>query len=158
MMNNGNGTFTDRASSLGVEPPTGGDYQEKQIRGQDAARSSRSAAVADFNGDGRLEIVTNNFNDRPYFFANGFPKKNYLELKRLEPAATATRSDRRSPMDRQDGDGSAGESGGRLSRAVQSEFTSGGDAKQVDSVEVRWPRGVQTLRNPPVNNTLDSGQ
>src|SRR5256885_1046565 len=77
----GNGTFVDRAAQLGVEPPTGGDYQEKPIAGRKAARSSRSAAVADFANDGRLEIVTNNFNDRPYFYGNHFPRKNFLEMK-----------------------------------------------------------------------------
>src|SRR5712671_2556580 len=89
MMNNGNGTFLDRAASLGIEPPTGGIYQEKNIGGQRAARSSRSAAVADFDGDGRLDIVTNNFNDRPYFFANRFPRQNYVEFR-----LTGTKSNR----------------------------------------------------------------
>ena len=89
MMNNGDGTCTERGSALGIEPPTGGDYQEKMIAGRKAARSSRSAAAADFDGDGRLEIVTNNFNDRPYFFANQFPRMNYLELRLI-----GTRSNR----------------------------------------------------------------
>jgi hypothetical protein len=157
MMNNGDGTFTDRASSLGVEPPTGGDYQGKQIRGQDAARSSRSAAVADFNGDGRLDIVTNNFNDRPYFFANGFPKKNFLELK-----LTGTRSNRdaigavarlwigKTVMVRQ-----VNPAGGYLAESSRVLHFGLGGAKEIDSVVIRWPRGeVQTLRNPLVNEVL----
>ena len=81
MMNNGNGTFRERAAALGVEPPTGGVYQEKNIGGKRAARSSRSAVVADFDGDGRLDIVTNNFNDRPYYFANQFPRENYVAFR-----------------------------------------------------------------------------
>ncbi|MDQ2890453.1 MAG: CRTAC1 family protein, partial [Gemmatimonadota bacterium] len=89
MMNNGDGTFRDRASALGVEPPNGGIYQDQTIGGHSATRSSRSAAVADFDGDGRLEIVTNNFNDRPYFLANRFPKRNYVAFR-----LTGTKSNR----------------------------------------------------------------
>ncbi len=81
MMNNGDGTFRDRAADLGVEPPTGGIYLEERVAGRQATRSSRAAVVADFDGDGRLEIVTNNFNDRPYYFANRLPRRNYVELR-----------------------------------------------------------------------------
>ena len=157
MMNNGDGTFTDRAAALGVEPPTGGDYQEKKIRGQDAARSSRSAAVADFNGDGRLEIVTNNFNDRPYFFANGFPRKNFLELRLI-----GTRSNRdaigaiarlwigKTVMVRQ-----VNPAGGYLAQSSRVLHFGLGDAQQVDSIAIRWPRGeMQHLTRPAINTLL----
>jgi len=157
MINNGDGTFTDRAAALGVEPPTGGDYQAKQIRGQDAPRSSRSAAVADFNGDGRLEIVTNNFNDRPYFFANGFPKKNFLELR-----LTGTRSNRdaigaiarlwigKTVMVRQ-----VNPAGGYLAQSSRVLHFGLGDASKVDSIAIRWPRGTnQSLISPAINTLL----
>jgi len=154
MMNSGNGTFVDRAKQLGVEPPSGGDYQEKPIAGKQAARSSRSAAVADFNGDGRLEIVTNNFNDRPYFFANVFPRKNYLELR-----LTGTRSNRdaigalarlwigKTVMVRQ-----VNPAGGYLAQSSKVLHFGLGDANAVDSVQIRWPRGaIQTLTKPRIN-------
>src|SRR5438445_2369436 len=48
MMNNGDGTFHEQAAALGVEPPTDGSYLEEGAGGQQAARSSRSAVVADF--------------------------------------------------------------------------------------------------------------
>src|SRR5204863_5618 len=41
MMNNGDGTFRDRADVLGIEPPGGGIYLEQRVGGQPAARSSR---------------------------------------------------------------------------------------------------------------------
>jgi len=56
-MNQGNGVFRNRGGRARIEPPPRGIYQDKTIGGQQAARSSRSAAVADFDGDGKLEIV-----------------------------------------------------------------------------------------------------
>ncbi len=154
MMNNGDGTFRDRAASLGIEPPTGGIYQETNIGGQRAARSSRSAAVADFDGDGRLDIVTNNFNDRPYFFANRFPSQNYVEFR-----LTGTKSNRdaigavvrlwvgNKVMVRQ-----VSPAGGYLSQSSRTVHFGLGDRSGIDSVRIRWPRGlVQTLINPQIN-------
>jgi hypothetical protein len=154
MMNNGDGTFRDRASALGIEPPTGGDFQEQNISGKQAARSSRSAVVADFDGDGQLDIVTNNFNDTPYFFANRFPKRNYVEFK-----LTGTRSNRdaigavvrlwvgNKVMVRE-----VNPAGGYLAQSSRVLHFGLGDRSKVDRVEIRWPRGtVQTLNNPGIN-------
>jgi hypothetical protein len=154
MMNNGNGTFRERGEALGIEPPVGGVNQGKNIGGKPAARSSRSAVVADFNGDGRLDIVTNNFNDRPYFFANQFPKKNYVEFR-----LTGTRSNRdaigavirlwagKTVMVRQ-----VNPAGGYLAQSSRTAHFGLGDHNSVDSVVIRWPRGLmQTVRNPPIN-------
>jgi enediyne biosynthesis protein E4 len=157
MMNNGNGTFADRAADLGVEPPTGGVNQPQPISGHPASRSSRSAAVADFDGDGRLEIVTNNFNDKPYFFANRFPRRNYIELR-----LTGTRSNRDAigalirvwigniQLVRQ-----LNPAGGYLAESSKVVHFGLGDHDRIDSVVVRWPRGTaQTLSNPPVNSLV----
>ena len=154
MMNNGDGTFRDRAASLGIEPPTGGIYQEKNIGGQRAARSSRSAAVADFDCDGRLDIVTNNFNDRPYFFANRFPRRNYVEFR-----LTGTKSNRdaigavvrlwvgNKVMVRE-----VSPAGGYLAQSSRTVHFGLGDRSGIDSVRIRWPRGlVQTLTKPAIN-------
>jgi hypothetical protein len=153
-MNNGDGTFSDRASALGIEPPTGGIYQEKNIGGQRGVRSSRSAVVADFDGDGRLDIVTNNFNDRPYFFANRFPQRNYVAFR-----LTGTSSNRdaigavvrlwagKTVMVRQ-----VNPAGGYLSHSSRVVHFGLGDRSKVDRIEIRWPRGiVQTLVNPEIN-------
>jgi enediyne biosynthesis protein E4 len=154
MMNNADGTFRDRAATLGIEPPAGGIYLEERVAGQPAARSSRSAVVADFDGDGRLEIVTNNFNGRPYFFANRFPRRNYVALR-----LTGTKSNRdaigtvvrlwagKTVMVRQ-----VNPAGGYLSHSSRVVHFGLGDRSKVDRIEIRWPRGiVQTLRNPETN-------
>jgi hypothetical protein len=157
MMNNGNGTFRERASALGVEPPTGGIYQEQNVAGKRAARSSRSAAVADFDQDGRLDIVTNNFNDRPYYFANRFPRQKYVALK-----LRGTSSNRdaigalvrlrvgKTVMVQQ-----VNPAGGYLAQSSRVLHFGLGDRTKVDRIEIRWPRGiVQTLENPALNTVL----
>ena len=154
MMNSGDGTFRDRASTLGVEPPTGGIYQERTISGRPAARSSRSAAVADFDGDGRLEIVTNNFNDRPYLFVNRFARRNYVALRltgstsnRDAIGALARLWTGNSVMVRQ-----VNPAGGYLAQSSKVLHFGLGDRSTVDSIVIRWPRGiVQTVRNPAIN-------
>jgi hypothetical protein len=157
MMNNGNGVFTDRAAELGVEPPTGGVNQAQPISGRPASRSARSAAVADFDGDGRLEIVTNNFNDKPYFFANRFPRQNYIEFR-----LTGTQSNRdaigaliklwigKAALVRQ-----LNPVGGYLAESSKVVHFGLGDHGKIDSAVVRWPRGtVQTISNPRINSII----
>ena len=73
--------FKDMAETLGIEPPARGRLLPDDIVGKKAVRSSRTAAVADFFGDGRLGIVVNNFNDQPYFFKNEGPRRNYVAFR-----------------------------------------------------------------------------
>ena len=157
MMNRGNGTFAERGADLGTEPPTGGVYQDKKIAGHNASRSSRSAGVADFDGDGRLELVVNNFNGPPYYFANHFPKQNYIEVK-----LTGTASNRdaigavarlyrgTSVMVRQ-----VNPAGGYLAQSTRTLDFGLGDNDKIDRIEIRWPSGrVQTLTNPKANTLI----
>src|SRR5262249_40459197 len=81
MMNNGDGTFTDRAAESGIEPPPRGIYLETKIGSKLATRSSRCAVTGDFTGAGRLDIVTNNFNDQPYYFRNNCLRKHYVAFR-----------------------------------------------------------------------------
>jgi hypothetical protein len=158
MMNNGDGTFTDRAESLGIEPPPGGVYQEKDIGRKKAARSSRCAATADFSGTGRLDLVTNNFNDAAYYFKNEMPARHYLEF-RLQ----GRRSNRdaigalvklycgKEVMVRQ-----VQAAGGYLSQSSKTIHFGLGERASVDKVEIRWPSGLrQTLNRPELNRRHD---
>jgi hypothetical protein len=158
LMNQGDGTFVDQAEAEGIEPPRAGINLEKDIGGKSAPRSSRCAAVADFDGDGRLEIISNNFNDAPYYFKNEFPPKNYIAFR-----LRGTRSNR-------DAIGAlvtlhAGKdilvrqvhgAGGYLSQSSKTIHYGLGDRPTVDRVEIRWPSGRrQTIENPAINRLHD---
>jgi hypothetical protein len=158
LMNNGNETFTNRAREYGIEPPAGGEFLAEQIGNEPAARSSRCCAVADFDGDGRLEIVTNNFNDRPYYFRNMLPTKNYLAL-RLQ----GTRSNRdaigavvrlyvgKEIMTRQ-----VHPAGGYLAQSSKTLHFGLGRRGKVDRVQIHWPSGrEQVLAAPAINERHD---
>ena len=120
-------------------------------------RSSRCAAVADFDHSGRLSLVVNNFNDRPYYFRNHFPQKNWIAFK-LE----GTRSNRdaigalvtihcgKEVMVRQ-----VQGAGGYLSQSSKTVHFGLGDRARVDKVEILWPTGrdrrAEVIDNPPIN-------
>jgi hypothetical protein len=152
LMNNGDETFTDKATDFSIEPPPGGIYQEDQIGGKSAARSSRSAAVADFSGTGRLDIVTNNFK-------NQFPQKHYLEFR-----LRGTKSNRdaigavlrlrtgNQVMTRQ-----VHSAGGYLCQSSKTLHFGLGDRTHIDIIDIQWPSGIKQSLEPPaeLNRVID---
>jgi enediyne biosynthesis protein E4 len=154
MMNNGNGTFTDRAEAAGVEPPRGGPYKKEPIGGMQSARSSRCAAVADFEGKGRLGLVVNNFNDHPYYFRNHFPQRNYIEF-RLQ-GVKSNRDAIGALVKLYVGDEvmvrQVQAAGGYLSQSSKAVHFGLGDRPGIDRVKIRWPSGrKQTIEKPDMN-------
>jgi hypothetical protein len=156
LRNNGDGTFTDRAAELGIEPPARGTYLGTQIRGRPCTRSSRCSAVADFDGDGRLDIVTNNFNDQPSYFKNEGPRRNYVAFR-----LTGTRSNRdaigavvRLHVGNETLTRQVHPACGYLSQSSRVLHFGLGDRTAIDRVEITWPGGRTQCVPPPVLNAV----
>jgi hypothetical protein len=156
LMNQGDGTFRDRAEELGVEPPRRGKFLADPIDGKPAARSSRCAVTGDFSADGRLDIVTNNFNDQPYYFKNRLPRKNYVEFRlrgtrsnRDAVGAVVRLSQGDKVMTRQ-----VQGACGYLSHSSRTLHFGLGDRPAIDRVEITWPSGVHQRVDDVAANTL----
>jgi enediyne biosynthesis protein E4 len=153
-MNNGNGTFAERSHEEGIEPPRHGIYMDRRIGTKPAPRSSRCAAVADFRGLGRLDIVTNNFNDVPYYFQNKFPSKNYIafELQGTKSNRDAVGALVRIYSGNEVQVRQMHPAGGYLSQSSRRIHFGLGEKMSIDRVEIRWPNGlVQQVEHPATN-------
>jgi hypothetical protein len=154
LRNRGDGTFEDASKAAGTEPPPGGPLLEYGIAGRPAPRSSRSAATADFDGDGRLDIVVNNFNGRAFYYHNVSPPGRWCELRLVATrgardavgaVARLTAGGRTQVRQVQAAGGYLAQSSNRLHFGL-------GAATSIDRVEIRWPGGdAQTVEHPAVN-------
>jgi hypothetical protein len=125
--------------------PPEGEFRAELVGGKKASRSSRSAATADFDADGRVDLVVNNFNERAYLYVNRSPERNWVQLR-----LTGTKSNRDAvgalvtmkaggrTLVRQ-----VQAAGGYLSQSSRTLHFGLGDAKSVDSCEIRWPSGAR---------------
>ncbi|MBM4069876.1 MAG: CRTAC1 family protein [Planctomycetes bacterium] len=156
LMNQGDGTFAESAAKEGIEPPAGGQHLPEKIGNVPATRSSRCAAVADFRNNGGLDIVTNNFNDAPYYFKNQFPQRNYLSLRlrgsksnRDAIGAVARLRLGDKTVVRQ-----VHAAGGYLSHSSRTLHFGLGDQRHVDRLEIQWPSGLRQVIDAPEINRL----
>jgi enediyne biosynthesis protein E4 len=164
-LNDGGKRFADAEFALNVEPRQGGiatPFFEIDASGRDkghrdavgetgrvtiwGARGSRSSAIFDVDGDGDLDIVTNEFNAAPMVLISNLAEKTKVHY--VEVALTGTASNRNGlgavvkvtaggATYTQVMDGNSG----YLSHSVYPLYFGLGVAESVDRIEVAWPSG-----------------
>jgi enediyne biosynthesis protein E4 len=165
--------FVDAEFAVGVEPRQGGlatPFFDLDASGRDkghrdavgetgrltvwGARGSRSSAIFDIDGDGDLDIVTNEFNAAPMVLVSNLTEKTRVHY--VEIALTGTTSNRNGlgavvkvtaggKTYAQVMDGNSG----YLSHSVYPLYFGLGTAESVDRIEVVWPSGKrQTVAAP----------
>ncbi|MFN7993580.1 MAG: CRTAC1 family protein [Bryobacteraceae bacterium] len=138
--NVGNGKFQDVSAKAGP--------------GFDVARAHRGSAFADFNGDGKIDVVVSSLGEPAELWENVSPGENHWLILKL----TGTRSNR-------DGIGARvciGEQWNEMTSAVSYASSSHfgvhfglGSLRIVPKIEVRWPSGsVQNLTDVKADQVL----
>jgi hypothetical protein len=135
--------------------------------GSDCVKDSRGVAVADFDGDGRLDMVINNNNETPTLYLNGLKRTgNAVELK-LVGAVVADASGPRSTRDAIGATVRVTAGGKTMTRQVDagSGYASEsmrplhfglGAADRIESVEITWPSGlVQRMEGAQVEGWVN---
>jgi len=135
--------------------------------GSDCVKDSRGVAVADFDGDGRLDVVINNNNETPTVYLNDLKKTgNAFELK-LVGAVASEGSGPRSTRDAIGASVMVKAGGKTMTRQVEagSGYASEsmralhfglGAASSLESIEIRWPSGlVQRMEGEQVEGWVN---
>ncbi|MFK7911415.1 MAG: FG-GAP-like repeat-containing protein [Akkermansiaceae bacterium] len=170
LINNRGKGFKDAEFILGIEPrkdgeltlpwfeldASGADRDHKHAKGHDGkilvvgTKGTRSSAIFDLDGDGDLDIITNEFGDVPQVLisdlAGGERKVNFIKIK-----LKGTKSNRDglgarvkvtsgSLIQTQVHDGQSG----YLSQSSMPLYFGLGEMKKIDAIEVSWPSGAIT--------------
>jgi hypothetical protein len=173
--------FVDAEFVLGIEPRAGGvatPFFELDAAGKDrdhpdaagatgrvtvwGARGSRSSVIFDVDGDGDLDIVTNEFNAAPMVLVSNLTDKTRVRYLAIRLIGSASNRDGLGAVVRVSAGGTtytkvADGSSGYLSHSLYPLYFGLRAAEAVDSVEVLWPSGAKQAVQQPVkiNSVLE---
>ncbi|HXF10163.1 MAG TPA: CRTAC1 family protein, partial [Desulfuromonadaceae bacterium] len=180
LMNDNGRRFMDSEFVLGIEPRKnnriekiyftldcdGEDkkhalaYHKKGMVDVIGSISSRSSASFDLDGDGDLDIVTNEQNDRPQVLISNLSEKRPIHFLKIKLAGAASNRDGLGATVKVHSgtktytryhDGKSG----YLAQSSMPLYFGLGDATKIDRIEVLWPSGKrQTLTEAIPTNTL----
>jgi enediyne biosynthesis protein E4 len=153
LWNRGDGTFTESSRAAGIEPPSGGTLTVPDADGQRRTRSNRAAAVADFDGDGRLDIVVSNFNDRAMLYRNRSAAAHWCAV-RLKGTGSGTDAIGAFVTLKAGGRTYVRQvqaTGGYLAQSSNTLHFGLGTNAKIDSAEIRWPRGTRQTFQPTID-------
>jgi hypothetical protein len=181
LLNDHGKRFFDSEFLLGVEPRGDGrtekvwftldcddtDQTHRECQGHTGRKpvlgtlSTRSSAMIDIDNDGDLDIITNEFNDRPQLLISNLTEKkkiNFLKIKLF--GRTSNRNGLGAKVSvltagkrqMQINDGKSG----YLAQSSIPMYFGLGTATKVDAVEVQWPSGIiqRTQAQVEPNQTL----
>ena len=177
LINNRGEKFLDSEFILGVEPrrdgrtakrwftldPAGEDRDHALVEKLNlsepvvvwGALGTRSSAIIDLDGDGDLDIVTNEFNDRPMVLISNLSKKKVVRFLKVRlygtksnrdglGAVVTVRAGAASYVKVHDG------KSGYLSQSSMPLYFGLDGAATVDLVEVLWPSGMKQVLDGPL--------
>jgi hypothetical protein len=166
--------FADAEFLLGIEPRKGGvttPWFELDASGKDkahpdaagatgrvaiwGARGTRSAAIFDIDGDGDLDIVTNEFGSMPMILVSNLTEKTHVHYLEVKLTGTTSNRDGLGAVVKVAAGGStytkvADGSSGYLSHGVYPLYFGLGSAQTVDQIQVLWPSGKRQLIPSPI--------
>ncbi|MGA2749330.1 MAG: CRTAC1 family protein [Verrucomicrobiota bacterium] len=142
--NRGDGTFTDAAAK-------GGAYFKTKV-------NARGSAVADYDNDGRMDIIVTTIGNRPFLLHNRDKSGNHWLTLDLQGVKSNRDGFGAKVQLMADGKRFFGEARCAFGFLMQSErrlHFGLGKATMVDRLEIRWPSGiVQEMTNIPVDQIL----
>ena len=166
--------FVDAEFVLGVEPRRDGlvtPWFELDASGKDkdhrdaagakgrvsiwGARGTRSSVIFDIDGDGDLDIVTNEFGTPPMVLVSSLTEKTAVRYVEVRLTGTASNRDGLGAVVRLTAGGSTftkvmDGSSGYLSHSIQPLYFGLGTAESVEGIEVLWPSGRKQRVAAPI--------
>ncbi len=162
LLHNDGTKFTRVEKDVGLDPPPAGAFDpDIRVLGQPLVASSRTAAVADFDEDGALDLVVSNWQNRVNIYHNLLPKgAHWLDVR---VAGKAPHDPYGVPVRVKAGGKtfmrSLRGSTGYLSQSTRWVHFGLGTLSAVDEVSVTWPDGkVTTVKNPPIDGRVTVAQ